>query len=202
MPETKSKKQHWDERYETGDLPWDSGRHDRNLESVISEHGIAPCETLEIGCGTGANAIWLAKLGFTVTAVDISPRALEAARNKAKVAKVAVTLLDVDVHDSTLPEGPFGFVFDRGCFHGSEGAERDQFVEQVYAALTPDGLWLSLIGNADSPPREVGPPRLTAVEIATHVEPRFEILTLKATHFDSDQDDPPAAWACLMKRRQ
>ena len=201
MSKDESKKQHWDARYETGDLPWDSGRHDRNLETMIAEHSIAPCETLEIGCGTGTNAVWLAEHGFTVTAVDISPRALDAARSKAEAANVAVAFLDVDVHDGTLPAGPFDLVFDRGCFHGSGGGERDQFVELVYATLTPNGLWLSLIGNADAPPREVGPPRLTAREIATHVEPHFEILSLKATHFDSDQDDPPPAWACLMRKR-
>ncbi len=195
------RKQHWDTRYETGDLPWDSGRHDRNLEAVISDRGIAPCNVLEMGCGTGSNAVWLAQQGFAVTAVDISPRALDAARRKAEAAGVAVAFLDVDVHDSALPEGPFDFVFDRGCFHGSEGEERDRFSEQVFTALQPNGLWFSLIGNADAPPREIGPPRLTAIEIATHVEPRFEILSLKATHFDSDQDDPPAAWACLMRKR-
>lgn len=201
MPESDDRKQRWDARYETGDLPWDSGRHDRNLEAAISEYNIAPCRTLEMGCGTGTNAIWLAERGFAVTGVDISPRALVAARQKAEAAQVDVAFVDIDIHDGQLPEGPFGFVFDRGCFHSSDGEERDRFVEQVHAALESGGLWFSLIGNADAPPREVGPPRLTAQEIATRVEPRFEILALKATHFDSDQDDPAPAWACLMRKR-
>ena len=201
MSETDSRRRIWDARYETGDLPWDSGRHDHSLEAVLSEYDIAPCQTLEIGCGTGTNAIWLAKRGFTVTAIDISPLALATARDKAKAPDVAVRFLDVDVHGNKLPDGPFDFVFDRGCFHGSDEQERDEFAAHIHAALKPKGLWFSLIGSADSPPREVGPPRLTAREIATHVEPRFEIVSLKATHFDSDQEDPPPAWACLMRKR-
>ncbi len=79
--------------------------------------------------------------------------------------------------------------------------EHALFVRNVYASLEPQGLWLSLIGSTDSTPREVGPPRVSAAEIASYVEPQFEIRLLKATHFDSNQPDPPPAWACLMRKR-
>ncbi len=64
---------HWNERYLTGDLPWDTGRHDSNLERIITEYCIAPCHALDIGCGHGSNAIWLAQQGFDVDATDPSP---------------------------------------------------------------------------------------------------------------------------------
>ena len=63
----------FDERYRKGDLPWDTGRQDKNLELVIKEQTITPCHTLEFGAGTGTDAIWLAQKGFKVTALDISP---------------------------------------------------------------------------------------------------------------------------------
>lgn len=58
----------WNERYLKGDLPWETGRVDCNLEHILHEHAIEPCSALELGCGTGNNAIWLAKRGFTMTA--------------------------------------------------------------------------------------------------------------------------------------
>lgn len=67
-----------------------------------------------------------------------------------------------DILVAPPPGGPFHFVFDRGCFHVfDEAGEREQFAAQVAAVLAPGGLWLSLIGSTEGPPREVGPPRGT-----------------------------------------
>ena len=80
----------WNTRYVEGDLPWDSGLASRELRRVLDETGIAPCRALELGCGTGTNAIELARRGFDVTAVDCAPRALEIAQRKATAAGVTV----------------------------------------------------------------------------------------------------------------
>ena len=192
----------WEARYASQDAPWDTGRPDRNLEACLSQSLIAPCKALELGCGTGTNAIWLTAQGFDVTAVDVSTLALATAREKAMTLSRGVAFVEVDICHDSLPEGPFGFVFDRGCFHSPESdAERVAIVEKVHAVLEPEGIWLSMIGSADGPPREMGPPKLTAQQIAGYVEPLFEIQNLKAIHFDSDQPAPPSAWLCLMKKR-
>ncbi|MBT3293774.1 MAG: class I SAM-dependent methyltransferase [Verrucomicrobia bacterium] len=197
------RREKWDGRYATGDLPWDTGRFDANLATVIAEWGIAPCPVLELGCGTGSNAIWLAAAGFDVTAVDISALALAQATTRAAEAEVSVRFEEVDMHHGRLPKGPFGLVFDRGCFHSSDGPEEHALcVRNVHDSLGPQGLWLSLIGSTDSPPRDGGPPQLSAAQIVSYVEPLFEIRLLKATHFDSNQPEPPPAWACLMRKRE
>ena len=194
-------KQNWEERYITGNLPWDSGRQDSSLEELIANKTISACKTLELGCGTGSNAIWLATKGFEVTATDISSEAISIARDKATKANETVNFMVMDILQESLPEEKYDFVFDRGCFHSFDGEERDTFAKSVYTCLKPAGIWLSLIGSADSPPCEMGPPRLTAQEIASRIEPFFKIKLLKTTHFDSDQPDPPPAWACLMQKR-
>ena len=79
--------------------------------------------------------------------------------------------------------------------------ERRQFAESVFAHLEADSFWLTLAGNADGAPREIGPPRLTARELVAAVEPCFEIVSLVASHFGSNQPDPPEAWVCLMQKR-
>ena len=61
--------------------------------------------------------------------------------------------------------------------------------------------WLSLIGSTDGPPRDTGPPRRSAIDIAVAFEAWFEILYLRATHFDSDLAEAPATWLCYMRKR-
>lgn len=194
-------KQNWEERYLTGDLPWDSGYHDKNIEPLIKNKTITPCSTLELGCGTGTNSIWMAKQGFEVTASDISEKAIAFAKEKALNAGVDVNFCVMDLLRDPLPSGKYEFVFDRGCFHSFAGDERDFIAKSIYDCLMPGKLWFSMMGSADCPPRKIGPPQLSVQEISKRVEPFFEIKMLKATHFDSSMENPPPAWACLMQKR-
>jgi methylase of polypeptide subunit release factors len=74
----------WNDRDASGEpLPWDTGRPDSMLVEMIASRAIASGRTLEVGCGTGTNAIYLAQHGFEVVGVDISPLAVESARAKA-----------------------------------------------------------------------------------------------------------------------
>src|SRR5262245_52621837 len=75
----------WNDSYASGEpLPWDTGIPDPMLVEVIESRVIPPGCTLEVGCGTGTNAIYLAQQGFDVVGVDISPVAVENARAKAR----------------------------------------------------------------------------------------------------------------------
>ena len=97
------------------------------------------------------------------------------------------------------PDGPFQFVFDRGCFHVfDEPEERAHFAARVAAILAPGGLWLSLIGSTEGPPREVGPPRRSAREVTLALEPALEILELRGAEFRAHET---MAWFCLSRRR-
>ena len=192
----------FDQRYIDGDLPWDTGRPDHHLAQIIRAHHIEPCQALEIGCGTGTNSVWLAQQGFQVTALDLAPTAIRRAEARAAAAGVQVALRAADFMADDLPDGPFAFVFDRGVLHGCDRpADRATFAQRVAARLAPDGLWLSFIGSADAPPRQSGPPRLSAAEVVLAVEPYYQLLLLQAGHFDSDQPVPAPAWLCLMRKR-
>lgn len=193
---------HWDKRYEGRDLPWDTGRHDRELERTVDERRIPCGRALEVGCGTGSNAIWLARRGFRVTAVDISAVAISQAADRARQAGVQVDLAAADILKDPIPNAPFDFVFDRGAFHSLGSAEdRAACARIVHRMLADGGMWFSLMGNADGPERDIGPPQLSVREIAAAVEGSFEILGLRTVFFDSDNPDRPRAWACLMRRR-
>ncbi|VGO23120.1 class I SAM-dependent methyltransferase [Pontiella sulfatireligans] len=192
----------FEERYRSGDTPWDHGMVDFNLVEVVSRRPVQPCRTLDIGCGTGNNAVWLAQQGFDVIGFDLSATAVERAREKAAVAQAECCFVVGDFLADAVPDAPFGFVFDRGCLHSIPEPEgKVAFAEKVAGLLVPDGLWLTLVGNADEPKREVGPPQLTAAELTAVVEPCFEVVSLASGRFGSDQETPPRAWVCLMKKR-
>src|SRR5690348_686729 len=107
----------WETRYQTGDTPWETGHPSTELQRVIAEEKVTPCAALELGCGTGVNAVWLAQRGFDVTALDIGPWAVERARGRAAAAGASVRFVTADVLAAPDVGGPFGFFFDRGCYH-------------------------------------------------------------------------------------
>ena len=175
---------------------------DFNLMETVAGRPIPACKALDVGCGTGDNVIWLAQQGFKISGCDISPTAIEEARRRAKAAGAECEFGVLDFLGADVPRGPFGFVFDRGCLHSFDTiAPRKEFARRAHACLEDGGLWLSLSGSADAPPREVGPPRLSAAELVVVVEPYFQILSLLAGRFGSDQAEPPEAWICLLRKR-
>jgi len=190
-------------RYKTGDTPWDIGKPDFNLTETVRKTPIENCKALDIGCGTGDNSIWLAQKRFQVTGTDISEIAIEKAREKASKNDVKCTFLVVDFIRNRIEGAPFGFVFDRGCFHTfTSDKERKRFAKKVATNLEKDGLWLSVIGNADERRQGPGPPQRTAIDIVAAVESYFEILSLTSSHFGSNRQNPPRCWVCLMQKRE
>jgi hypothetical protein len=197
-----SDQERWEERYRTGNTPWDIGRPDFNLIDMVTKRPIPACKAMEIGCGAGSNAVWLAQQNFQVTATDVSELAIQKAGERASGAGGDCTFLVADFLNDKVPGAPFGLVFDRGCFHSFDSdEERKQLAENVDWHLEKDGLWLSLIGSTDGPSREVGPPQRSARDIVIAVEPYFEILSLDSSHFDADSSEPPRNWVCLMRKR-
>ncbi len=198
-----SDQERWEERYRTGSTPWDIGRPDFNLTDMVTKRPIPACKALEIGCGTGSNAVWLAQQNFSVTATDVSDIAIQKAKERASDAGVKCVFLVSDFLNDEISGAPFGFVFDRGCFHSFDSdEERKQLAENVAFHLEKEGLWLSLVGSTDGPPREVGPPQRSARDIVIAVELYFEILSLSSSHFDSESLEPPRNWVCLMRKRE
>jgi SAM-dependent methyltransferase len=193
---------HYRKRYEAGETPWDVGRPDFNLIEVVTQKPIPNCKVLDIGCGTGDNSIWLAQHRFQVVGADTSDVAIEKAKEKASKADVECVFKVVDFLKNEVEGAPFGFVFDRGCFHSfSSEDDRKRFAQNVAAHLEDAGLWLTLAGNADEDRQGPGPPQRTAGDIVLAVEPYFKVLSLTSTHFGSNRPNPPRAWRCLMQIR-
>jgi hypothetical protein len=103
----------WDGSYRGGKRPlWDAGLPSGELRRVVEQGIVRPGPAVDLGCGSGTDAIYLASKGFDVTAIDIAPTALSLAREKAERAGVKVRWLLASV--LSLPQlEPFDFIFDR-----------------------------------------------------------------------------------------
>ncbi|MEB3022892.1 class I SAM-dependent methyltransferase [[Mycobacterium] crassicus] len=133
--------------YRLGFTPWDGHALARGLRDLIqgdSGAALSPGTVLDLGCGTGDIAIYLAHNGWRVTGVDFTPRALRIARAKAAAAKVSVRFLCADItqlSEADLGE-PFNLVTDSGCLHGMNDQDRAMYVRQLNAVTGPDSRLL------------------------------------------------------------
>lgn len=115
-------KDHYQKRYvrhEETKLPWEwaAGQPNRAVEQLFSDPGFRPARVMELGCGDGTNAVFMAKAGCAVTAVDISETAIGIAREKAREAGVTCDFRAQDIFSLESSCEGFDFLLDKGCFH-------------------------------------------------------------------------------------
>jgi SAM-dependent methyltransferase len=127
----------WDERYASAAQMF-SGRPNAALVTEVS--GLHPGRALDVGCGEGADAVWLAGQGWTVTALDVSRVALERAALGARQAAVQVEWMHAGLVDAPLAPGAFDLVSAQyPALPSSAGRHAER---ALLAAVAPRGLLL------------------------------------------------------------
>ncbi len=136
--------------YRSGKPPWDTGEPHPDLDEIID--GRQPGRALDLGCGTGTNAVHLAQRGWEVVGVDFVPEAIETARSRARNAGSSVHFVRGDV--AHLREagvsGPFDLIIDIGCYHAIPIDLRDAYASEIAAVARP-GADLHLAGISKPP---------------------------------------------------
>ena len=190
----------WDATYREGTPPWDSGIASGELVRVLDEGLIRPGPVLEFGCGTGADAVYLAERGFEVTAVDSSPIALERARRRAQQEGALVRFVLDDVFDFAQTAGQFDFVYDAGFYHFMRHGELERFLDMLWRITRPGSLYLTLAGNSRERTKN-GPPRVSRDDIRIELGRLFEPVQLRTFRFESlTRSKGHLGWSCLMRR--
>jgi ubiquinone/menaquinone biosynthesis C-methylase UbiE len=140
--------QHWESRYAEKDQFW-SGRANAHLPTVATR--LTPGRVLDLGCGEGGDAVWLAKSGWQVVAVDIATNALQRARTAAIAAGVQ-DRIDFQQHDlsDSFPDGVFDLVSAQ-FLHSTVRLERPQILARAAAAVKPGGTLL-IVDHGEAPP--------------------------------------------------
>lgn len=129
----------WTELLTTPGHPLDTHLPDEPLVDW-QERGLlgdlAGARVLDVGCGNGRNAAWLATRGARVTGIDIAAELLDTVRVDMPRG---VTLASVDVLRDGLPDGPFDLVYDSGCFHHLAPHRRITYLGRVLPLVSPEG---------------------------------------------------------------
>jgi SAM-dependent methyltransferase len=147
--ESSATQQFWEEFYGERDQVW-TGNPNALLVREVAE--LTPGSALDLGCGEGGDAIWLAGRGWRVTAVDVSATALQRAAAHAREASVGERIVWAE-HDLTqsFPGGSFDLVSAQ-FFHSpvEQAGERVTVLRQAAAAVAPGGVLL-IAGHAGWP---------------------------------------------------
>jgi SAM-dependent methyltransferase len=190
----------WEVRYRTGDTPWDTGQPSSELQRVIAEEHIRPCRAIELGCGSGTNAVWLAKQGFEVTGVDFSSLAISRAHGRAASEGVKVSFLCADVLN-LADLGRYDFVFDRGCYHVVRRIDVQSYQRTMREITHLGSIGLVLAGNAREP-HEPGPPVVEEREMREELGAVFDIVWLREFRFDQVEAGGLRflGWSCYLRK--
>ncbi|WKG02631.1 bifunctional 2-polyprenyl-6-hydroxyphenol methylase/3-demethylubiquinol 3-O-methyltransferase UbiG [Mycolicibacterium sp. HK-90] len=123
--------------YRLGFTPWDGHPLAHSLIELVEGGALPPGTALDLGCGTGDNAVYLAGHGWQVTGVDYVDKALKKAR--AKAGPLPVNFVKADVTQLSLSGigAGFGLIIDSGCLHGMSEVDRDAYVREVSAVAAP-----------------------------------------------------------------
>jgi SAM-dependent methyltransferase len=111
-------------------MPWEGGPRSE-LVDLVEGRRISPCHAIDLGCGTGANAVFLAQRGFDVTGVDFAPAALDKARAKARAAGVRVNFIIDDLTRLRQVKATFDFLVDYGALDDLNDHDRALYVRSV-----------------------------------------------------------------------
>jgi SAM-dependent methyltransferase len=143
----RASEEYWEDFYATGQARW-SGRPNGTLVTEVAD--LSPGRALDLGCGQGGDAIWLAQQGWTVTATDIAASALELGARNAAAAGVgeAITWERHDL-DVSLPDGPFDLV-SAFFLHSKVPLDRTAILRAAAARVAPGGTLL-VVGHVPSP---------------------------------------------------
>jgi len=169
--------------------PWDTGISPPELFDFIKSN--PPGKALDVGCGTGTNAITLAKHGWQVTGIDFIPHAIKKACSKARKENLFVRFIVQDVTRLYQLTDKFDLILDIGCYHSLPVFKLGVYSDNLNRLLAPEGVYL-LYGFCDKSDSGAGltPTHFQALE--KHLN-----LTRRENGFDHQH---PSAWLTYQRK--
>ncbi len=180
---------------------WDIGRPQRAFVQLL-DTGLIRSPVLDVGCGTGELALFLARHGHEVLGIDLSPIAIQQARDKANWRRVTAHFLVWDALDSSRLSAAnlsFRTVVDSAMFHILGSRERDRFVDKLGEVLESGGLYC-VLGDARRTEREIY--GITPAEIRDRFRASdgWEVVFASRTVFERRWSTNPAYIVCVQRR--
>ena len=185
--------------YRSGVPPWDIGRAQPAIVGLAAE-GLIAGDVIDVGCGTGENAIHLASRGLTVVGVDAAPTAVALAQEKARLRGSSATFVVGDALALEKLGRTFDVAIDCGLFHTFPDADRVRFERSLRHALRAGGRY-ALLCFSDLQPGEPGPRRVTQAEIRDTFAIGWTVDSIVAARFAARLPGGGAhAWLAMLTR--
>ena len=190
----------WEHAYRAGHVNWDPGQYDGHLPWLIDTFSIRPCRAIDIGCGNGKSAIWLAEQGFDVTGVDLAPTAI-----KQAVALAARRNVPARFVQGVFPNVPellgikYDLVIERGFLQHLKHEEMAETLLRISELLSPGGFFYSLMLADGGKTGYRGMKRWREDEIRAVVQPLFRVVSMKKSVFTPGETGSMPAWVTVMK---
>ncbi len=193
----------FDWAYRNGVPPWDIGRPQPAIVRLVERDSVAGT-AIDVGCGTGEHALFLAGRGLDVVGVDASPTAIDRAKQKAAERNLAAEFEVLDALELPRLGRTFDLAIDCGLFHVFSDEERPRFERSLHAVIRPGGRY-HLLCFSDRQPGSMGPRRVTQAEIRATFERGWQVDTIVAERFDTVDPERgprhPEAWLASLTRR-
>jgi 2-polyprenyl-3-methyl-5-hydroxy-6-metoxy-1,4-benzoquinol methylase len=181
--------------------PWDIGRPQPEIVRLAGAGEITG-DVLDVGCGPGDSAIFLAQRGHRVLGVDFSERPIDRARAKSAGRSLSVEFRVLDALNLASLKRRFDTIIDCGLFHTFSDAQRPVFVESLAAAIKPGGR-LILMCFSEAETRDRGPRRVTQAELLAAFADGWRIERIEPTRFAVNPEmfaDGARAWLAVITR--
>ena len=122
-------------------MPWELGPR-TELVKAVEVGKVQPCRAIDLGCGSGSNAVFLAQHGFRVTGVDFANSAIDNARRRAEAAHLSIDFVVDDLTNLRHLLGEYDFLVDYGTFDDLDAHGRERYVASVVPLAAPDSTFL------------------------------------------------------------
>jgi SAM-dependent methyltransferase len=197
--------QPWDASYHDGPAPWDIGQPQPAIARLASQGGFVGA-VLDVGCGTGENALHVARLGLPVLGVDVAETALAIAREKAIERQIADPRIEVefvaaDAFQLERLGRMFETVLDCGLFHTFDSGERARYAASLASVTEHDGTLYVLCFSDQSP--DTGPHPVSQQELTAAFSPEhgWNIAAIEPDRIQTRfHDNGAPAWFATIKR--
>lgn len=170
-------------------IPWNIEQPPAVLVDLVESGRVSPCETLDLGCGAGNHAVWLAGLGFRVTGIDLSAAAIAYAEALACLRGVSCRFVVADLVAAPPPfDAAFDFAFEWEVLHHMLPADRPRYVAGVHQMLGAGATYLSVC-FAENDPGLPGDGKLRTTPLGTvlYLSSEQELSALFEPLFDIEE---------------
>lgn len=166
------------------EIPWNFKRLPETIRDYVESGRIKPCRALDVGCGVGNYSNWLSENGFIVTGIDLSPKAINLAKDKYQNKNLKFVCGDI-FDKNILTNQKFDFIFDWQVLHHIFPENREEYAKRISKLLNKNGIYISVCFSEVSPQfGGEGKYRKTFFDTELYFSSEDEIKTLFEKYFN------------------